>query len=142
MRCLRRNYQKAASAVKAMRAAAVLHSRGASFNKMLQNLQAQFQSSAQHQKFWQLLVEQRVTLISDDEASGAGVSAAEAENFLKQHITAAKASFSQYLSWPMIVSSQCCRLQMLTSETYMQVEEEAAQMAVDAEAEDEFADME
>ena len=110
MRCLRRNHQKAASAVKAMRAAAVLHSRGASFNQTLQDLQAQFQSSAQHQKFWQLLMEQNVTLISDDEASGAGVSAAEAENFLKQHVTSAKASFSQHLlSWPMIMSSPCRR---------------------------------
>ena len=116
MRCLRRNHQKAASAVKAMRAAAVLHSRGASFNKTLQDLQAQFQISAQHQKFWQLLMEQKVTLISDDEASGAGVSAAEAENFLKQHISAAKASFSQHLSWLMIMSSSCCMPQMLTFE--------------------------
>ena len=96
MRGLRRNHQKAASAVKALRAAAVLHSRGASFNTTLQNLQAQFQTSTQHQKFWQLLMERKVTLISDDEASGAGVSAVEAENFLKQHVIGAKASFSQH----------------------------------------------
>ncbi len=96
MRCLRRNYQKAAKAVRAMRAAAVLHSRGASFNETLQNLQAQFQSSTQHQKFWQLLIKGKVTLISDDEAPGAQLSAAEAEDFLKQHNTATKASFPQY----------------------------------------------
>lgn len=78
-----RNYHKAATALKALRAEAVQHSRGASFNDTLKELRTLFESSQQHKKFWQLLVDQQVSLVSDDEAPGSGVSAPEAEDFLK-----------------------------------------------------------
>ncbi len=67
-----------------MRAAAVQHSRGASFNATLKDMQGQFKDSSQHQKFWQLLMDQQTSLVSDEEAPGTGVSAAEAEGFLRQ----------------------------------------------------------
>ena len=78
-----RNHQKAASALKAMRAGAIQHSRSEQFNDTMKNLRTLFKSSQQHNNFWQLLMAQRITLISDEEAPGSGVSAAEATDFLE-----------------------------------------------------------
>ena len=86
-----RNYQKAASALKAMRAGAIQHSRSESFNDTLKHLRAHFESSQQHKNFWQLLMAQRITLISDDEAPGSGISAAEAAEFLEHPASHAQA---------------------------------------------------
>ena len=89
-----RNYQKAASALKAMRAGAVQHSRSGSFNDTMKHLRALFESSQQHKNFWQLLMAQRITLISDDEAPGSGISAAEAAEFLEHPASHAQACFT------------------------------------------------
>ena len=86
-----RNYQKAASALKAMRAGAIQHSRSASFNDTLKHLRTLFLSSQQHKNFWQLLMAQRITLISDEEGAGSGISAAEAADFLENPASHAQA---------------------------------------------------
>ena len=90
--CWCRNYQKALHALEALREAAIQHGRGDSFNDTLKDLQKQFHSATQHQTFWQLLMDQQMTLVPDEEAPGTGVSAAEAEDFLKQHASREKAS--------------------------------------------------
>ena len=79
-------------ALEAMREAAVQHGRGASFNSTLEDLRGKFESATQHQSFWQLLMDQQVTLISTEEDPGTEVSAAEADNFLKQHASKGQAS--------------------------------------------------
>ena len=73
-----------------MRDAAIAHRRGPSFNGTLEGLLTRFQDSTQHHAFWQLLMDQQMSLISNEEAPGTGVSAAEAEDFLKQHESKAK----------------------------------------------------
>ena len=88
----RRNYQKALHALEALRDAAVQHSRGARFNDTLKDLQTRFQGATQHHGFWQLIMDQQMSLISDEEVPGTGVPAAEAEAFLKRHASKAKAS--------------------------------------------------
>ena len=75
-----------------MREAAVQHGRGASFNSTLEDLRGKFESATQHQSFWQLLMDQQVTLVSTEEDPGTEVSAAEADNFLKQHASKGQAS--------------------------------------------------
>ena len=86
-----RNYEKAASALKAMRAGAIQHSKSENFNNTLKYLRTLFESSQQHKNFWQLLMVQRITLISDDEAPGSGISAAEAADFLEHPVLHAQA---------------------------------------------------
>jgi len=68
-----------------MRAAGIQHSRGASFNNTLKDMQGQFKDSSQHQNFWQLLMDLQISLVTVEEDPETGVSAAEAEGFLKQH---------------------------------------------------------
>ena len=99
----RRNYQKALHGLETLRNAAVQHGRGASFNDTLKDLQTRFQSATQHHSFWQLIMDQQMTLISDEEVPGTGISAAEAEAFLKQHASKAKASvvlLPPFEQWP------------------------------------------
>ena len=92
--CWCRNYQKALHALQAMREAAVQHGRGASFNSTLEDLRSKFQGATQHQSFWQLLMDQQVTLVSNEEDPGSEVSAAEADDFLKQHASRGQASIT------------------------------------------------
>ena len=87
----RRNYQKALHALQAMREAAVQHGRGPSFNSTLEDLHSKFQGATQHDSFWQLLMDQQMTLISNEEDPGSEVSAAEADDFLKQHASKGQA---------------------------------------------------
>ena len=105
---LRRNYQKAAHALEAMREAAIEHRRGPSFNKTLKDLLTRFQGTMQHHSFWQLLMDQQMSLISDDEAPGTRVSAAEAEDFLKQHVLKAKARLIASLKLPSLAAFTTC----------------------------------
>ena len=74
-----------------MRAGAIQHGRSENFNDTIKKLRTLFQSSQQHKNYWQLLMAQRITLISDEEAPGCGISAAEATDFLEHAASQAQA---------------------------------------------------
>lgn len=96
-------------ALQALRDAAIQHGRGKGFNDTLKDLQTQFQGAAQHHTFWQLLMDQQMTLVSDEEAPGAGVSVAEAEDFLKQRASEGKASVAFCISEVLFICVQTGR---------------------------------
>ncbi|KAK9814489.1 hypothetical protein WJX72_006674 [[Myrmecia] bisecta] len=86
-----RLYNKARDCLPPLREACIQHGQPKAFNDFLHKLAADYEHSRLRADFWKRVHTAGVTLISEDEAAGAGVSKSEALDFLRQHGPAAQA---------------------------------------------------
>ncbi|WIA30238.1 hypothetical protein OEZ86_000329 [Tetradesmus obliquus] len=101
-----RQFPRAVQAVTALRQAAVQQGRPAAFNAYLDQLRDAFKPNPAKRAFWQQLMQQQLGPISDDEAPGAGVSRAAAEQYVQLHGAAQQAAPEPAKPAPMAVDEE------------------------------------
>lgn len=80
-----RLFAKATEALKALRAAAVAQQQATRFNEYLDRLRLSYQLDMVKQLWWRSLMQQGIGPVHDQEVSGAGMSRAAAEQYVRVH---------------------------------------------------------
>ena len=82
---LDRSYPKALDCLKTLRAGCIALGRGAGFNAFLEQLQQGYKQNSSRAGFWGLVVAEGVGPVHHGEDPSVGLSAAQAEEYMKMH---------------------------------------------------------
>ena len=80
------------------------------FNTFLEKLAEKCKLDSGHSKFWQEVVSKGITLLTEMEAEGAGVTKEEAQRWLQQHLGVAKVATSAHTQAKRALAQSCLRL--------------------------------